>query len=60
MVWTMVALLTDQREKSTYSLIIGSKKVWTMVALLTDQRVKTHYSLIIGRTKNLDNVCTTI
>ena len=51
MVWTMVALRSDQRAKSHYSLIIGRTNVWTMVALQTGQRAKSHYSLIIGRTK---------
>ena len=51
MVWTMVALRSDQRAKSHYSLIIDRTKVWTMVALRTDPRAKSHYSLIIDRTK---------
>ena len=51
MVWTMVALRSDQRANSHYSLIIVRTKVWTMVALRTNQRTKSYSSLIIGRTK---------
>ena len=51
MVWTMVAVRSDQRAKLHCSLIIGRTKVWTRVALWTDQRAKSHYSLTISRTK---------
>ena len=40
MVWTMVALRSDQRAKLHYSLIIGRTKVWTIVALRCDRRPK--------------------
>ena len=45
MVWTMVALRSNQRAKSHYSLIIGRTKVWTMVALRFDQRPKSGHKL---------------
>ena len=51
MLWTMVALPSDQRAKLQYSLIIGRTKIWTMVAPRSDQRAKSQYSLIISRTK---------
>ena len=44
-VWTMVALRSDQKAKSHYSLIIGRTKVWTMVALRSDQRPKSGHKL---------------
>ena len=44
-VWTMVALRSDQRAKSHYSLIIGCTKVCTMVALQSDQRPKSGHKL---------------
>ena len=44
-VWTMVALRSDQKAKSHYSLIISCTKVWTMVALRSDQRPKSGHKL---------------
>ena len=45
MIWTMVALRSDQRAKSHYILIIGRTKVWTIVALRSDQRPKSEHNV---------------
>ena len=45
MVWTMVALQSDQRTMWHYSLTIGRTNFWTMVALRSDQRPKSGHKL---------------
>ena len=44
--WTMIALGSDQKAKSHYSLIKGRTKVWTMVALRSDQRDTKIWTLV--------------